>query len=62
MILEGLIELWSKLTRAVERPDAANPNDRDRNLIVNFLELQGPLGWQGPLPLSHQRLMIAKPG
>jgi hypothetical protein len=43
------------------QPDAANPNDRDRNLVVDFLEVEGPLGWQGPLPLSHQRIMIADP-
>jgi mono/diheme cytochrome c family protein len=43
------------------QPDAADPKDRDRNLVVDYLEVEGPLGWQGPLPLSHQRIMIADP-
>jgi mono/diheme cytochrome c family protein len=41
--------------------DAKAPTPNDRNLIVDSLEVQGPLEWQGPYPVSHARIMISRP-
>jgi hypothetical protein len=37
-----------------------DPNNRDRNLIVDYLEIVGPLGPQ-PLPESHKRIFFRTP-
>lgn len=43
-------------------PEAPDPKDRDRNLIIDFLEFHGPLGAQGgALPASHLRIIPRKP-
>ncbi len=43
-------------------PKARNPNDRDRNMYVRFLEVQGPLGAETDgLPESHRRLITCRP-
>ena len=42
--------------------DAPDPNKRDRNLIINYLHIEGPL--DGPvtkLPESHEKLINAVP-
>ena len=45
------------------KPDAKNPRERDRNLFVRSIELEGPLVLPlDALPASHRRLMIAQPG
>ncbi|MCW5550663.1 MAG: DUF1592 domain-containing protein [Verrucomicrobiae bacterium] len=38
-----------------------NPDNRDRNLIVDYLEIVGPIEPQ-PLPESHRRIFVCKPG
>ncbi len=41
----------------------ARPKDRDRNLIVDYVELVGPVDLRSPEPPeSHRRIFIAKPG
>jgi hypothetical protein len=38
------------------------PNHRDRNLVIDYLEIQGPVGaTTGPLPESHKRIIFRKP-
>jgi hypothetical protein len=40
-----------------------DPGRRDRNLIVDAIEVTGPAGLRPPsLPLSHRRILIATPG
>ncbi len=41
------------------QPDAKNPRDRDRNLAVRFVELQGPTN--AAPPDVHQRIVVATP-
>jgi hypothetical protein len=41
---------------------AGNPKRRDRNLHVEWIEIEGPVGGEAAkLPASHDRIMIAKP-
>lgn len=43
-------------------PEAANPEDRDRNLHVGWLEIAGPIPAEpSPLPETHRRVFVAKP-
>jgi hypothetical protein len=43
-------------------PDAPDPKQRDRNLIVESIELEGPLYTAGdPLPESHRRIVFTTP-
>src|SRR6185369_18048098 len=43
-------------------PKDPNPDNRDRNLIVDYLEIAGPLEIQSPpLPESYRRIMICQP-
>lgn len=41
------------------QPNAENSRDRDRNLMVSFIELQGPA--DAAPPASHQQLVFVKP-
>ena len=44
-------------------PKAKNPRDRDRNLYVKSIELQGPLGLKNvKLPATHSRILFVRPG
>ena len=44
------------------KPEDPDPNNRDRNLIVERLEVQGPLGvLPEKLPASHTRLITCRP-
>jgi hypothetical protein len=44
-------------------PKAKNPQQRDRNLAVRFLEIKGPLGLPAKnLPTTHTRILFTKPG
>ncbi|MBI3865487.1 MAG: DUF1592 domain-containing protein, partial [Planctomycetia bacterium] len=44
------------------KPDDPDPKNRDRNLYVQRLEVQGPLGvLPDPLPQSHARLITCRP-
>ncbi|MCA1595507.1 MAG: DUF1592 domain-containing protein, partial [Chloroflexi bacterium] len=38
-----------------------NPNNRDRNLVVNGMSIAGPLGLQAHLPESHLRILFPRP-
>jgi hypothetical protein len=41
-------------------PDAPDPGDRDRNLMVDWFEIEGPLGTQAD-PALRGRLMVCEP-
>jgi mono/diheme cytochrome c family protein len=44
------------------QPEAKNPADRDRNLVVEGMELEGPLHEAGEaLPESHRRIIFRTP-
>ena len=44
------------------KPDAPDPKQRDRNLIVESIEVEGPLYSPGdPLPESHRRIIFRTP-
>ncbi len=44
------------------QPDAPDPKQRDRNLIVESIEVEGPLYTSGdPLPESHRRILFTTP-
>ncbi len=44
-------------------PKAKNPQQRDRNLVVQHLEVRGPLDYRPPnLPASHRAIVISTPG
>jgi Protein of unknown function (DUF1592)/Protein of unknown function (DUF1588)/Protein of unknown function (DUF1585)/Protein of unknown function (DUF1587)/Protein of unknown function (DUF1595)/Ca-dependent carbohydrate-binding module xylan-binding/Planctomycete cytochrome C len=44
------------------KPDAPDPKQRDRNLIVESIEIEGPLYSAGdPLPESHRRIVFTTP-
>jgi Protein of unknown function (DUF1592)/Protein of unknown function (DUF1588)/Protein of unknown function (DUF1587)/Protein of unknown function (DUF1585)/Protein of unknown function (DUF1595)/Ca-dependent carbohydrate-binding module xylan-binding/Planctomycete cytochrome C len=44
------------------KPDDPDPKNRDRNLHVERLEIQGPIGLlPDPLPASHTRLITCQP-
>lgn len=43
-------------------PNTPDPKNRDRNLLVEWLEVEGPLDVPPPsLPESHRRIMICQP-
>lgn len=42
-------------------PQDPNPNNRDRNLGVDYIEIVGPIGITGEVPASHRRLIPVKP-
>ena len=44
------------------KADAPNPTDRDRNLVVEFIEVVGPQTGIAALPASHMRVVTAEPG
>lgn len=44
------------------RPDDPDPNNRDRNLVIDYLEVEGPLPTAAPdLPESHKRILFCLP-
>jgi hypothetical protein len=44
------------------KPDDPDPNHRDRNLIVETIEVEGPLHASGdPLPASHKAIIFRSP-
>jgi hypothetical protein len=44
------------------RPQDPNPSQRDRNLAIDYLEVQGPLDYKPPeLPESHKRIIFCTP-
>jgi hypothetical protein len=58
----GKRKLAARFINDYYKPDDPNPNNRDRNLIVEQLEVQGPLGvLPDALPESHRRLITTLP-
>jgi len=44
-------------------PKAKNPRNRDRNLYIKSIELQGPLGLKNiKMPATHTRILFVRPG
>ncbi len=43
-------------------PQAADPTQRDRNLVIQYYEIAGPIGTERALPDSHTGLITAYPG
>ena len=43
-------------------PSAPDPSQRDRNLVIQFYEVSGPIGVETTLPDSHTRLITTYPG
>jgi len=43
------------------QPDAPEPAQRDRNLAIDWVELQGPEAPPVVPPFSHRRIMVAEP-
>src|SRR5581483_11404769 len=44
------------------KPDDPDPRNRgDRNLVVDWIELRGPLDTSSDLPESHRRLIFRQP-
>jgi len=68
-VYETVVELPSgKVRLAVAfindyyKPDAPEEEGRDRNLAIDYLELEGPLNVEPtPLPESHRRIMVCEP-
>ena len=42
-------------------PDHENPDERDRNLLIDYLEVEGPVGVQLEYPEIHRRIIFAPP-
>lgn len=38
-----------------------NTSNRDRNLLISYVEIEGPIGSPATLPLSHRNLIPSKP-
>ena len=43
-------------------PSATDPAQRDRNLVVQYYEIVGPIGNEAPPPESHTKLITIYPG
>jgi hypothetical protein len=43
------------------KPDHENPDERDRNLLIDYLEVEGPVGVQLEYPEIHRRIIFAPP-
>ena len=55
-------ELAAAFINDYYKPDAKDPRERDRNLYIRAIELEGPLKLPPEaFPASHRRLMIAQP-
>ena len=58
----GLRRLSVAFLNDFYNPDAKDANQRDRNLIVESIEIEGPLRTAGdPLPDSHRRIVFTTP-
>ncbi len=56
---EGRRRIEAAFVNDYYQPQAKNPRDRDRNLAVRFIELQGPTN--AAPPEVHRRLVVATP-
>jgi hypothetical protein len=43
------------------RPQARDPNQRDRNLVIDYIEVAGPLTGPPEPPESHRRIVLCHP-
>ncbi len=43
------------------QPNHPDPKQRDRNMVVDFIEVEGPLEQSPMLPLSHQKIIFENP-
>ncbi|SIO07419.1 Planctomycete cytochrome C [Singulisphaera sp. GP187] len=59
---EGARRLSVAFINDFYEPKAEDPKRRDRNLVVDFLEIQGTAGAaNAPLPASHQKIIFQTP-
>lgn len=59
-VKEGKHKVSAAFTNDFYDPKSPNPNERDRNLYVEFIEVQGPL--EAPTyPESHRLVVVAQP-
>ncbi len=58
----GQVRLGAAFTNDYFRRDAEEGEARDRNLAIDYLELDGPLGLEPtPLPAAHHEIIFCKP-
>ncbi|MCC7494776.1 MAG: DUF1592 domain-containing protein [Fimbriimonadaceae bacterium] len=58
----GRLRLAAAFINDYYQPDHPDPAQRDRNFVLDWFELQGPLrGADQPLPASHRRLLPGGP-
>ena len=58
----GKREVATRFINDFYNPDAKDPDNRDRNLIVLGMEIRGPLaGGETEYPESHRRIITARP-
>lgn len=43
------------------QPENPDPRQRDRNMMVDFIEIEGPIGVSLGVPASHQRIIFENP-
>ncbi|MBT6154369.1 MAG: DUF1592 domain-containing protein [Planctomycetaceae bacterium] len=61
-VVKGDHKLAAAFTNDYYNPKAKNPRERDRNLSIRFLEVQGPLNvTPDDLPATHRRIVIRRP-
>jgi hypothetical protein len=58
----GRLRIGAAFLNDYYRPNAPDRRDRDRNLVIDYIEVEGPLGADvASLPDSHRRLLSARP-
>ncbi len=58
----GKVRLAAAFVNDYYQADAPEEEGRDRNLAIDYIELEGPLNVEPmPLPESHRRIMICEP-
>ncbi len=61
-IAKGKHRLSASFINDYYNPEARNPKDRDRNMVIRSLAVFGPVDWRDEeLPESHRRIVIARP-
>jgi mono/diheme cytochrome c family protein len=61
-VVKGNHKFAAAFTNDYYNPKAKNPRERDRNLSIRFLEVQGPLNvTPDDLPATHRRIVIRRP-
>lgn len=62
-VKQGGQRVAAAFTNDFYQPKDPDPKNRDRNLGIDYIEIQGPLDAQQTiLPEAHRRIMIASPG